>query len=66
MVWHAHQVVIERFVTSWAPKELILDFDATNDAVHGKQEDRFIHGYHDHYCFLPLYIFCQDQLLVYP
>ena len=21
-------------------------------------------GYYDHYCFLPLYVFCRDQLLV--
>lgn len=64
--WHVHQVMIERFVASFkqAPKELIVDFDATDDAVHGKQEGRFFHGYYDHYCFLPLYVFCEDQLLV--
>ncbi len=64
--WHIHQVMIEWFVASFkrVPKELILDFDATDDAVHGKQEGRFFHGYYDHYCFLPLYVFCQDQLLV--
>ena len=64
--WHVHQVMIDRFMASFEqpPKELILDFDATDDAVHGKQEGRFFHGYYDHYCFLPLYVFCQDQLLV--
>jgi hypothetical protein len=64
--WHVHQVMIDRFMASFeqAPKELILDFDATDDVVHGKQEGRFFHGYYDHYCFLPLYVFCQDQLLV--
>ncbi|SFJ16622.1 IS1380 family transposase, partial [Nitrosomonas sp. Nm34] len=64
--WPIHQVMIERFMASFeqAPKELILDFGATDDVVHGKQEGRFFHGYHDHYCFLPLYVFCQDQLLV--
>ncbi len=36
----------------------------TTDIVHGKQERRFFHGYYDHYCFLPLYVFCRDQLLV--
>jgi hypothetical protein len=41
-----------------------LDFDATDDAVHGQQEGRFFHGYYDHYCFLPLYVFCGKQLLV--
>ena len=24
-----------------------------DDVVHGNQEDRFFHGYYDHYCFLP-------------
>ena len=33
-------------------------------AVHGKQQGRFFHGYYDQYCFLPLYVFCRDQLLV--
>ncbi len=46
------------------PEALILDFDATDDLVHGRQEGRFFHGYYDHYCFLPLYVFCGDQLLV--
>ena len=45
------------------PKEIILDFDATGDGVHGNQEGRFSHGYYDHYCFLPLYVFCGSQLL---
>ena len=27
-----------------APGELILDFDATDDRVHGQQEGRFFHG----------------------
>jgi len=61
-----HQVVIEQFIASFAepPEELILDFDATDDRVHGLQEGRFFHGYYDSYCFLPLYVFCGDQLLV--
>ena len=25
---------------------------------------RILPGYYDHYCFLPLYVFCGDQLLV--
>lgn len=61
-----HKVLIEEFISSFSkpPKELVLDFDATDDAVHGKQEGRFFHGYYDRYCFLPLYVFCGDQLLV--
>jgi len=42
------------------PAELILNFDVTDDAVHGRQEGRFFHGYYDHHCFLPLYVFCGD------
>lgn len=61
-----HEVLIDNFIASFSkpPNELILDFDATDDAVHGSQEGRFFHGYYDHYCFLPLYVFCKDQLLV--
>ena len=66
MGWQVHEVLFDKFVDSFEkpPKELILDFDATDDLVHGNQEGRFYHGYYDHYCFLPLYVFCQDQLLV--
>src|SRR5208282_1249503 len=45
-----------------APKEIILDLDATDDPLHGKQEGRFFHGYYGHYCYLPLYIFCGEHL----
>jgi len=41
-----HKVLIEQFIASFkrTPKRLILDFDATDDAVHGQQEGRFFHG----------------------
>ncbi len=60
------EVFVETFIASHQrpPKELILDFDATDDRVHGQQEGRFFQGYYDSYCFLPLYVFCGDQLLV--
>jgi hypothetical protein len=60
------KVFVERFIASYTqvPDELILDFDPTDDPVHGNQEKRFFHGYYDHYCFLPLYVFCGSQLLV--
>jgi hypothetical protein len=45
------------------PAEIVLDLDATDDPVHGNQEGRFFHGYYGHYCYLPLYIFCEDHLL---
>jgi hypothetical protein len=43
--------------------QIILDMDATDDPIHGHQEGRFFHGYYDCYCYLPLYIFCDEFLL---
>ena len=64
--WSVHEVMVETFIASFdtPPEDLTLDFDATDDAVHGRQEGRFFHGYYDHYCFLPLYVFCGERLLV--
>jgi hypothetical protein len=61
-----HEVIIDTFIASFkkAPKELVLDFDATDDRVHGEQEGRHFSGFYDHYCFMPLYVFCGEQLLV--
>ena len=60
------EVFVEQFIASYdtPPDEIVLDFDPTDDPVHGNQEGRFFHGYYDHYCFLPLYVFCGDRLLV--
>jgi hypothetical protein len=59
------QFFVEQFIASFdsTPEQLILDFDATDDEVHGNQVARFFHGFYDHYCFLPLYVFYGDQLL---
>jgi hypothetical protein len=46
-----------------APRQVVLDLDATDDPLHGHQEGRFFHGYYDCYCYLPLYVFCGSQLL---
>jgi hypothetical protein len=56
---------VERFLASHdsPPEEIVLDFDATDDPVHGQQEQRFFQGYYRHYCFLPLYVFCGGHLL---
>lgn len=45
------------------PREIVLDLDVTDTPLHGGQEGRFFHGYYNHYCYLPLYIFCGNQLL---
>ena len=41
-------------------KVIVLDFDATDDPLHGNQEGRFFHGYYGNHCYLPLYCFCGD------
>jgi Transposase DDE domain group 1 len=46
-----------------APKQIVIDLDATDDPLHGHQEGRFFHGYYDGYCYLPLYVFCGRHLL---
>ena len=60
VAWALNRLWVEQFIASFKepPKELILDFDATDDAVHGHQDRRFFHGYYDCYCFLPWYGFC--------
>ena len=45
------------------PDRIILDFDATDDPLHGDQEGSFFNGYYDCYCYMPLYVFCGDHLL---
>jgi hypothetical protein len=46
-----------------APEEIVLDIDTTDFAIHGEQEGRFYHGYYDHYCYLPLYVFAGEHVL---
>ena len=59
------ELLVKVFLESYAaaPEEIILDVDATDFPLHGEQEGRFFHGYYDSYCYLPLYIFCGDQIL---
>ncbi len=55
------EVFLEAHAT--APEEIVLDLDATDDPLYGRQEGRFFHGYYGHYCYLPLYIFAGEHLL---
>ena len=59
------RLMVDLFVQAHpvAPKEIILDLDATDDPIHGAQEGRFFHGYYGGYCYLPLYVFCGEFLL---
>jgi len=54
------ELLIQRGVKAIPRKsaEIVLDFDATDDPLHGRQEGAYFHGYYRHYCYLPLYCFC--------
>jgi Transposase DDE domain group 1 len=46
------------------PERIVLDLDTTDFPLHGHQLGRFFHGYYDEYCYLPLYLFCEDHPLL--
>jgi hypothetical protein len=59
------ELMVAIFIESYqsAPSQIVLDIDATDDPLHGHQEGRYFHGYYAEYCYLPVYIFCAEQLL---
>ncbi len=65
-MFRLHEILLDTFLDSYAkpPEEIVLDFDATDDPTHGGQERNYFNGFYDGYCFLPLYVFCGDQILV--
>jgi hypothetical protein len=64
-IWALHEVLVAQFIASHdsAPSGLVLDIDASDIPLHGNQELREFHGYYDHHCYLPLYVYCGDALL---
>ena len=62
-------MLLEQFIASRrspgcrAPRELVLDVDAKRVPLHGAQERGFFLGYYDNDCYLPLYLFCGQDLL---
>jgi Transposase DDE domain group 1 len=63
--WALHEVLVAQFIDSHKqpPSGLVLDIDASDIPLHGNQELREFHGYYDHHCYLPLYVFCGEALL---
>ena len=58
--------LVESFIDTQqtVPEELILEFDPTDNRLYGDQENRHYHGYYKNHCYLPLHVFCGDQLVV--
>jgi hypothetical protein len=59
------ELMVEMFLEAHTavPEQIVLDIDTTDFALHGEQEGRFYHGYYDHYCYLPLYVFAGEHVL---
>src|SRR5499433_507170 len=53
------RVLVDQFITSYAcpPQLIVLDFDATEDPVHGEQEQARYDSYYGGSCFLPLHLY---------
>ena len=53
------EVLLAHFIDSYteAPAVIVLDFDDTEDVVHGTQEQARFNAYVGHYCFLPLHVY---------
>lgn len=60
-----HGVLLDQFIASrkTAPDELVLDIDATHIPLYGDQEGAHFHRHYDNYCYLPLYVFCGQDVL---
>ena len=58
-VYRIADVLIRQFISSYAipPDAIILDIDDTGDPTHGAQQLSLFNGYHDEYCYMPLFIF---------
>src|SRR5215212_5388038 len=43
------------------PDKVLLDFDSTDDPIHGEQEGSYYHGYHKQHIYHPLLVFDGDS-----
>lgn len=62
----AHKIFFENFINSYehVPTHLTFDFDPSDSEIFGNQEGRYYQTYYRSYCYLPLYVYCGNQLLV--
>jgi hypothetical protein len=61
------QLLADVFMDAMGPADpglIVIDVDASDVPLHGRQEGRFFHGYYDEHCYLPLYVFAGDHLLL--
>jgi hypothetical protein len=60
-----HEVLAQQFIAAHQtpPAELVLDIDASDVPLHGRQELGAFHAYYDSHCYLPLYVFAGQAML---
>jgi hypothetical protein len=53
------EALVDLFIDSYkkAPRGIILDFDDTDDEIHGHQQLRLFNAFHDMYCYMPMHIY---------
>lgn len=53
------EVLVDQFIASYGdePEVIVIDFDDTEDRVHGQQQLALFNAYYDDYCFLPLHVY---------
>ena len=51
------EIYIDQRGKEGAPNGVLLDFDSTDDPVHGKQEGSYYHGYYEQHIYHPLLVF---------
>ena len=62
-----HGVIFSHFIAKNKdnlPKEFILDFDATDCLIYGNQEECHYNVYYKDNFYMPLYVFCGEDLLI--
>lgn len=66
MAIEINKLLVEQFILFFKvpPKSIVLDFDPTDTTIYGNQEGKHYNGYYKDYCFLPLYVFCGEKLLI--
>jgi hypothetical protein len=54
-------VLLEQFLACprKSPRQVVLDFDPSEDPTHGQQEFAFFNGHYGSYCYLPLFVFAR-------
>ena len=52
-------VFADVFIASYdtPPSVIVIDFDDTEDKVHGNQQQSLFNGYYGNYCFMPLHVY---------